>query len=894
MTDTPPSWHTLSCAAALRELRAVAEGLSGAEAAQRLHHYGKNELIAGEQISAWQVLASQFKSALIVILLIATGISAGLGHTIESIAIAVIVSFAILLGFVQEYRAERAIALLKEMAAPTAKVSRDGAEQSIPAHELVPGDVILVSAGDKVPADARLLEAFNLKADEASLTGESVPISKLTDALDDPALAIGDRKNLIYSGTTVTYGRGTALVVVTGMRTEFGKISGLLATLEEPKTPLQHNLDRLGRVLAVAALVIVALVVVLGLIRGAALLDMLIFGIALAVAVVPEALPAVVTISLALGIQRMAKRNALVRHLPAVETLGSTSVICSDKTGTLTRDEMTARKLWLGGQYVDVSGSGYEPAGEFSIGGKVIEPNSALLEFFKASVLCSDATLIEEDGLWRIQGDPSEGALLTLAAKAGLEKPALESEQPRVDEIPFSSERKRMTTLNRNGSDVVAYSKGAPEVILGSCDRQRTDSGIVTLEPSRRETLEQAASAMAGEALRVLALAYKPAAELANAERGMTFLGFAGLMDPPRTEVAAAIRMCNEAGIKPIMITGDHPETGAAIARELGLLTNGRVVTGPELHAMSDEALERDVQDIEVYARVSPEQKIRVVDAWQKRGAVVAMTGDGINDAPALKKADIGIAMGLTGTDVSREAADMTLTDDNFASIVSAMAEGRRVFSNIKKFLMFLLSANIGEIGVIAVATLAGLPLPLTAVQILYINLATDGLPALALAADPPAPGLMRMRPRDPKRSIFTTPVIVLLVLGGLWSTVVGIGLFLGLLNSGRPLEEAMAMTFLVLVLIELFETYSFRSDRESIFNAPFANRWLNMAVIWELSLLSLIVYLPILHAPFGTFGLTASDWALVAGLAFTIVPVLELAKLAIRRELFGGLADTA
>jgi len=885
MSEPAPAFHTLSRADSLRELRTSAAGLSAAESARRLEQHGANELAAAVQISAWQVLASQFKSALIIVLLIATAISAGLGHAIESIAIAVIVSFAILLGFVQEYRAERSIALLKEMTAPTANVLRDGTEQSIPARALVPGDVIAVAAGDKVPADARLLEAFNLKADEASLTGESVPVLKQTDALRDPALAVGDRTNLIYSGTTVTYGRGTALVVTTGMQTEFGKISGMLAALEETRTPLQKNLDRLGKLLAMAGLAIVAVVVGIALLRGENLLEMFIFGIALAVAVVPEALPAVVTISLALGIQRMAKRNALMRHLPAVETLGSTSVICSDKTGTLTKDEMTARKLWIGGQFIGVSGSGYEPIGEFSLDSHRIEPDSTLREFLVAGALCCDAALIEDDGLWRVKGDPSEGALLTLAAKAGLEKSALEIERPRFNEIPFSPERKRMTTLNRSANDEAAYSKGAPEEILATCNRQLGDDGIVALETADREILEQAAATMAGEALRVLAVAYKPGAEIGNAENDMIFLGLAGLMDPPRAEVAEAIRICNDAGIKPIMITGDHPETGAAIARELGLLTIGRVITGPVLETMSDEVLARDVHAIEVYARVSPEQKIRVVDAWQKRGAVVAVTGDGINDAPALKKADVGIAMGLTGTDVSREAADMTLTDDNFASIVSAVAEGRRIFANIKKFLMFLLSANIGEIGLIAIAAFAGLPLPLTAVQILYINLATDGLPALALAADPPEPGLMRRPPRDTRHSIFSRPVVILMLAGGAWSATVGLSVFLGVQHTGRPLEEAMAMTFLVLVLIELFETYSFRSAHQPITNAPFANRWLNLAILWELGLLLLIVYLPILHAPLGTFRLDAFDWALVTGLALTIVPVLELTKLCVKEK---------
>ncbi len=892
MTETPQAWHTLTSTDALRALNVTETGLSSQEASDRLSKHGPNELAVADEVSPWQVLLSQFKSALIIILLIATAISATLGHAVESIAIAVILGFAIVLGFVQEYRAERAIALLKKLTAPTAKVLRDGIEKTIPARELVPGDVILVTAGDRVPADGRVLATFNLKADESSLTGESVPTSKLINALEHPTLAIGDQKNLIFSGTTITYGRATALVVATGMDSEFGRIGGMLAALEESKTPLQQNLDRLGKVLAIIALLIVGIVVLLGLIRGAGLLELLIFGIALAVAVVPEALPAVVTISLALGVQRMAKRNALMRHLPAVETLGSTSVICTDKTGTLTKDQMTVRKIWVDGRFVDISGTGYAPEGAFSVDGDAVEPDGTLRDFLEAAVLCSDAHLVEEGGRWDTAGDPSEGALLAAAAKAGIAKSGLEAQAPRVDEIPFSSERKRMTTLNRRASETIAYSKGAPEVILASCDTQRLGNDIAALEPDDREILERASASMAAEALRVLAVAYKPTDVPATAENEMIFLGLAGLIDPPREEVAEAIATCNVAGIKPVMITGDHPQTGAAIARELGLLTTGLVVTGTELQAMSDERLEQDVQDIEVYARVSPEQKIRVVDAWQKRGAIVAMTGDGVNDAPALKKADVGIAMGLTGTDVSREAADMTLTDDNFASIVSAMAEGRRVFANIKKFLMFLLSANIGEIGVIAVATLAGLPLPLTAVQILFINLATDGLPALALATDPPAPGLMRASPRDPNRSIFTVPVVALLVLGGLWSTVVGIGLFLGLLSSGRPLEEAMAMTFLVLVLIELFEAYSFRSDRDSILNAPFANRWLNAAVIGELSLLPLIVYLPMLHAPFGTFNLTASDWVLIVMLALTIVPVLELAKLAIRRGLFGSFAE--
>jgi Ca2+-transporting ATPase len=885
MSDFSNDWHTLSIDEACRALDSTADGLSAAQADLRLQAHGPNELEAPERVSPWRMLAAQFKNVLIVVLLIATAISAALGHAIESIAIAVIVGFAIVLGFVQEFRAERAIAMLRRMVAPTAVVERDGAERTIPATELVPGDVITVTAGAKVPADARLLEAYSLKVDESVLTGESLAVAKRADWIGDTDASLGDRENLLYSGTTVTFGRARAVVVATGMRTAFGQISGMLATLEDPETPLQRALDKLGRTLSLIALGVVVVVVALGLLRNEPLLDMLLFGIALAVAVVPEALPAVVTISLALGIQRMAKRNALIRYLPAVETLGSATVICSDKTGTLTKDEMTVRRIYVDDVLVDVSGSGYTPIGEFTLSGRAIEPTGTLRGLLESGVLANDADLVEHDAVWDTHGDPSEAALVALGAKAGIDKKGLEQSKPRVDEIPFSSERKRMTTLHRDGERLTAHSKGAPEVIVADCDRRLFDGEIRPLTETDRRTIMSNAAELAEQALRVLAVATKLGAERSTAESEMVFLGLVGLMDPPRPEAADAIRVCKAAGIKPIMITGDHPETGAAIAREIGLLTSGRVVTGSELNAMSDEALENDIEAIEVYARVSPEQKIRVVDAWQNRGAVVAVTGDGINDAPALKKADIGIAMGLTGTDVSREAADMTLTDDNFASIVSAIGEGRRVFGNIKKFLMFLLSANIGEIGLIAVTALAGLPLPLTAVQILYINLATDGLPALALAADPAESGHMQRPPRDPKRSIFSASVVTLLALGGLWSTLIGFSLFVGLLDSGRALEEAMAMTFLAFVLIELFIAYSFRSVREPIVNAPFANRWLNMAVVWELGLLLVIVYVPMLRAPFGTFSLTAIDWAIVIGLAATIVPVLEIGKAVVRRR---------
>ena len=608
-------------------------------------------------------------------------------------------------------------------------------------------------------------------------------------------------------------------------------------------------------------------------------------------AVVPEALPAVVTISLAIGVQRMVKRHALVRRLAAVETLGSTSIICSDKTGTLTRDEMTARQAAVQGQVFHIAGAGYAPQGEFTLDGATVEPPAALQRMLRAAALASDARIEEVDGRWDVKGDPTEGALIVAAAKAGFDKSRIEAETPRVDEIPFTSESKRMTTLHREPAGVTAYAKGAPETILASCTRHLTADGEAPLDEAARRSILETAQRMATEALRVIGVAAKSDATRETAERDMTFLGLIGMIDPPRAEAKEAIRVCEEAGIKPVMITGDHPVTAQAIARELGLLKGGRVVTGAELEALPDDAFDREVETIEVYARVSPAHKLRVVTALQKKGHIVAMTGDGVNDAPALKKADIGIAMGITGTDVTKEAAAMTLTNDNFASIVAAVEEGRGIFGNIKKYLMYLLSSNIGEIGLMAGATLLGLPLPLSAVQILYVNLATDGLPALALAVDPPEKDLMRRKPRDPRKGIFTRPVVTLMTVGGLWSALINLGLFTWALNAGRSLPEAMTMTFLSLVLIQFFKAYNFRSDRHSVLNKPFANKWLNLAIVWELVLLVLIVYLPFLHEPFGTFSLPWTDWALVAGLAFTVSPVLELAKWMERKGWFGELS---
>jgi Ca2+-transporting ATPase len=886
-------WHTLTREVSLERLKSTSDGLSVAEASRRLNQFGPNEIQTSSRVSAWAILLEQFKNVLIIILLVATALSAFLGHGVEAIAITVIVLFAVVLGFLQEYRAERAIEALRELAAPAATVIRDGRERDVSARDLVPGDVILLATGDKVPADARLTEAVNLQTNEASLTGESAPVEKQTGPLDDEQLPIGDRTNMAYAGTLVTYGRGRAIVTATAMNTEFGKIARMLETVETGKTPLQENLDRVGKALARAAFALVLVIVAFGWLRGQPFIEMLIFGVALAVAVVPEALPAVVTISLALGVKRMVKRHALVRRLSAVETLGSTSIICSDKTGTLTKDEMTMRKCHVSGQTIEVSGTGYEPSGSFSLNGETIEqPPESLTLLLRAGALASDARLERsEDGeKWEVKGDPTEGALVVAAAKAGLDKAKLERLFPRVNEIPFTSETKRMTTLHNSADGSVAYSKGAPEFILDSCVRQLTRNGETELSKANRAEILHTGQEMASEALRVLAIAYKPGATIENAERDMTFLGLVGMIDPPRAEAQAAVKECKEAGIKVVMITGDHPLTARAVASELGILNAGVLMIGAELDTIDEEEFRHKVETVEVYARVSPAHKLRVLTALKEKGHITAMTGDGINDAPALKKADIGIAMGITGTDVTKEAAAMTLTDDNFASIVAAVEEGRGIFSNIKKYLMYLLSSNIGEIGLMAGATLAGLPLPLSAVQILYVNLATDGLPALALAVDPPEGDLMKRPPRDPRTGIFTRPVVMLMLIGGIWSTAINLGLFMWALNSGRSAQEAMTMTFVSLVLIQFFKAYNFRSDRHSVLRSPFANKWLNIAILWELLMLGLILYVPFLENVFGTFGLTLKDWVIIVAAAFTVSPVLELAKWMERRGWFGRL----
>jgi Ca2+-transporting ATPase len=889
-------WHNLSSDETLQRLSSRRSGLTEGEAKEQLARFGPNELKSAKKVSLWMLFLEQFKSLLIIILLFAVVLSAVIGEPIDAIIIGVIILFACGLGFIQEYRAEKAMEALKKMAAPTASVIRDGNEQEIPARDLVPGDLVVIRTGDRIPADARLIEAVNLKINEAPLTGESVPIEKVTATLPDE-VNIGDKRNMVFMGTAAVYGRGTAVTTATGMTTEFGKIAGMLQDVKTERTPLQINLDKMGKRIAIVGLSLCFILAVLGVLRGHEVLEMFVWGIALAVAAVPEALPAVVVISLALGVRRMAKRHALIRRLPAVETLGCTTVICSDKTGTMTQDQMTVKRIYCGGDFFDVGGTGYNPKGDFTRAGQTYDmrKDENLIKLLRIGSLCNDARLVQANESWSIKGDPTEGALIVAATKAGIVAEKENLQYPRVREIPFSSETKMMTTIHQTPTGEVGYSKGAPEIILDKCGYIDRDGQQKTLTIVEQENILEVAQNMASEGMRILGLAYIPVnGSLAGrTDKEHIFSGLVGMIDPPRPEVKAAIKSCDDAGIKTVMITGDHKLTAVAVAKELGLLKQGKVISGADLDNLSEEQFEKIADQVDVYARVSPAHKLRVVTALGKRGHVVAVTGDGVNDAPALKKADIGIAMGITGTDVSKEAAGMVLTNDNFASIVAAVEEGRGIYDNIKKYLMFLLSSNIGEIllmaGAILLGPVIGLPygaIPLIAIQILWVNLATDGLPAIALSIDPPAPDIMKQKPRLKGQGIFTKQVLVLMAIGGLWSCLVNIGIFKWALDSGRGMLEAQALCFLTLIVIQFFKAYNFRSDKHSIFKIGFfKNKWLNLAIVWEAILLVVIVYTPFLQESFHTFSLSVIDWIIVILTAGTVFPVLELAKFFIRRQ---------
>ncbi len=840
----------------------------------------------------------------------------------EAIAISAVVLLNAILGYVQQERAESAIAGLRHLTAAHARVIREGVPTQVPATDLVPGDVLLVEEGDTVPADARLIQSTALDVTEATLTGESLPVSKDVEAIASD-VGLGDRHNMIYSGTSLTYGRGRAVVVDTGMQTEMGRIAGMLSHVESGPTPLQKELDRVGKSLGLAvvviALVMIGTIIVVEHVRGvSALLDVLILGVALAVAAVPEGLPTVVTAVLSIGVQQMARRNAIVRHLSAVETLGSASVIASDKTGTLTKNEMTVRDVVTASGSVTLSGTGYAPVGDVrDEGGSPVTGNlrHELERALAVADRANNASIRQEDGRWIVLGDPTEAALIVAARKAGLDSDRLRQRFARVGEVPFSAERRLMTTVHTDAETgrVLVFSKGAPDVLLTRCTHEYSGQDRRALSDERRREILQANDGLADRALRTLGVAYRSASDEtaaaedvgANLERDLVFAGLIGMIDPPRDEARKAVARAKQAGVRPVMITGDHPKTAAVIAQELGIGSGGHAVTGAELERMSDESLDQAVGDVSVYARVNPEHKLRIVRALQRRGAVVAMTGDGVNDAPALKTADIGVAMGVTGTDVSRQAADMVLADDNFATIVAAIEEGRSIFANIRKFLRYLLSSNIGEVmtmffGVVFAKAIGLEPkegavvLPLVATQLLWINLVTDGAPALALGVDPADPGLMERSPRPAAERVITPQmwggiffIGVVMAAGTLY--VLDADLPGGLFHGGGSLRHAQTMAFTTLMLFQLFNLFNARSDRQSVLRGLFRNTWLWGAILLSVLLQVAVVYTPFLQRAFSTEHLTRLDWFRCTTVASTGLWLRELEKL-LRRQFRGGM----
>ncbi len=908
MSTAPIPFHTLTPEEALAALETGPRGLSQADALERLERFGPNELTAGKKISALRILLRQFANILIIILLAATGISFGLGETLDAWVILAIVLACVVMGFVQEYRAEKAAAALAKLAAPVATVIREGKEGEIPAREVVPGDLLVLHTGDRVAADGRLLEEVNLKADEALLTGESTAAGKKLAPIPDPDKAVADRECMVFGGTVITYGRGRAVVTATGMDTEFGKIARMLEDVAEEHTPLEARMATIGRMLGLICLVVAAGATLLGVFRGHGWLEMLIWGISLAVAAVPESLPAVVTGALAIGTTRMARKNAIVKRLPAVETMGCTSVICTDKTGTLTKNEMTVRRLFLDGQVIEVSGSGYDPVGSFRIAGAALSPgdNPVLAMAALIAMSCNDAALEEIDGVWTVRGDPTEGALLVLGRKAGINPEELLTEFPRVAEIPFTSEAKRMSTFHQEEDRILMCVKGAPESLLAQAQQMLTVTGEQAMTPEVREAVRNQGVSMAHEALRVLGLAYRRLPEVPNLEeegvnRELVWVGLVGMIDPARPEARQAVAHCRQAGIRVIMVTGDHPDTAQAIAREVGLITkkmeSHAVLTGPELNKLSDSELKKALRTVRVFARVAPEHKLRLVDILKAQGEVVAMTGDGVNDAPALKRADIGVAMGITGTEVTKETAAMILADDNFATLVAAVEEGRAIFDNIKKYLVFLLSCNIAEILVLTGAIFLGLPLPLLALQILWVNLDSDGLPAFALGVDPKAPDIMHRPPRPAGEGVFSPSVNVLLVVISVYLTAMLLPLFayywffdpnrLG--EQEQILSQAQTMVFATLIVAEQVNAFNCRSDLHSLFSVGFfANRLLLLSVTLSFIMLTAVIYWPPLATLFHTYPLNLKDWLIAVGLGLSIFPVVEFTKWIIRRKLRG------
>ena len=894
-------WHSIKTNTALKRLQTDSQkGLNHIEVKNRLEKYGYNEIKQEEKISPFTLFLNQFKNLLIIILIIAVVLSAFVGELVDAAIILIIVIFCAMLGFVQEYRAERALEALKGMLSPTITVIRENKEEEISSKILVPGDILLLKGGDRIPADARLIEVHSLRCDEAPLTGESTPVGKDLKVLPESTL-ISDRKNMVFTGTTVTYGRAKAVVTSTGMKTEFGKIAEQVAAIKVGKTPLEKRTDEIGQWLGIICFGICGLVAGISLIRelivGSVnmefIVTMVIFAVALAVAAVPEALAAIVTGALALGMHAMAKKNALVRKMPAVEALGCTTVICADKTGTLTKGEMTVRRLYISSsnKIIEVTGVGFTPKGEFKGSEEIYDTANAPLRFLlQGGLLCNDADLHQRDEKWVIKGDPTEGALVVAAVKAGLQTQEVRLAHPRIEEVPFSSERKRMTTVHKmDDSRRMVFMKGAPEMVLEKCSYILENGDIKEFTAGKRAQILGKNEEMARDALRVLAVAYREfekenTLEEEQIEANMIFIGLVGMIDPPREEAIEAVKKCKEVQIKPIMITGDHKLTALAIATELTIYNEGDLVlTGEELEQMTDEQFEEVVDKVTIYARVSPMAKLKIVRALQARGNVVAMTGDGVNDAPALKHADIGVAMGITGTDVAKEASDIVLSDDNFATIVTAIERGRWIYDNIKKYLVYLLRCNITEVIVIGGIVLLMGPefLPLLPAAILYINLATDGLPALALGIAPPDPDIMNRPPRNPEESVFGWDVKSFILLAVLIESPF---FYLIFFHDLADIKHARTEIFFLFIIIEFIIALNCRSLIYSIFQAP-PHKWLLLALAWELGLIAVLIQFPSVLEAFDIMKPSFFDLSIIIAFGLIVFLSIEVTKVILRKK---------
>ena len=871
------NWHGIEAQKTLKKLGSSPQGLTEEDAKTRLEKFGPNELTARKGIGPLKILLNQFRDIFVLMLLAAVAISLFVGETTDAMTIGIIITLNAVVGFIQEYRSERALEAMKEMTAPKARVLREGEQRTIPATEVVPGDILLLEEGDRVPADARLLDVIDLRMDEAVLTGESTPVTKKTTPVD-PRTPMADRKNMIFMATHIVLGRGQAVVTSTGMNTEFGRIAEIVQTVESEDTPLKVKLTKFAKKLAAIIVVICAAIFVVEAIRGEPPVESFMIAIALAVSAVPEGLPAVLTVTLALGARDLAKKNAIMRRLASVETLGSTTVICSDKTGTLTKGEMTVRRIYTGGKEIEVTGVGYEPEGQFLLGKESIDPRKDPdLEFvLRIGALCNNARLDLRSG-HRILGDPTEGALIVATAKSGIDLRRLDQEYPRLQEIPFSSKRRRMITIHSTPeSRIVACNKGAPETVLERCTHVLRNGKRKPLTEDERKRILEANMRMAKEALRILGMAFRvlpkdfskiPREDL---ETGLTFAGLVGMIDPPREEAIRANRLCEDAGIRTVMITGDHKLTAIAVAKEIGMMKDDSLVlTGTELAKLSDKEFEGIVEDVRVYARVSPELKLRIVKALQSKGHIVAMTGDGVNDAPALKHADIGVAMGITGTDVTREAADMVLADDNFATIVSAVRGGRVIYDNIRKFAFFLMRSNFDEIFVIGMFALLNLPLPLLPSMVLWLNLVTDGGPAIALSVDPPTEDVMKRPPRDPRQGILQGKMASI-IFSFLSQTIATSFLFSwSYFYMGHTLNKARTLAFMQATFRELVIVWNCRSDKHNAFKVGFtSNKFLLVSVLAGMALSFSLVNIPFFAAMFHLVQLSLYEWLLVLGIA--------------------------